>query len=285
MIAPPARSSARGMALLSMLLILALIVGVATALAGLGRQAVTTRAALEQRAQARLLAEAGIARAQFLLQEGLDRETGRAGPLRIHTEDLEPGRIVLAFRDLCGLVDLNQAPVRLLEAGLRTAGLAAQRARLLAERMHERRRESPYEHVEALAADLVDDGVSADRLHAVFTVHCRLAGLDPAAAPEDLLRHLPGLERGALEFFLERRRDDPAAPLPPLAGGAGLFAASHGLGWRVRAEGRLEAAGTTVSRTILADLWLTDRRDSPILVLDWREGTAADAGRANRAAE
>lgn len=270
----PDRHSARGMALISMLLILALLAAVAAAIAGLGGQATRSQIGLGQTIQARLLADSGIEQAMALIVEGLDTRMRRRDHLRHHEQALPPGHIRLTLQDLCGLIDLNLAPPRLLQAGLLRAGASPQRARLLAERLHTRRDERPFGDAGDLLALADEDELDPEALHTVFTAHCQLPGLDPAAAAPELLRAVPGLERGALEIFLEARDRAPDEPLPPIAGGRGLFAASHGLAWRVRAEGRHE--GRTFVRR--ADLWLSDRRDRPVIVIDWRPGHAAAGG-------
>lgn len=225
-----ARVGHRGMALVTVLWVVTLLTVIAASFAlGMRREAGITHN-LQQAAEARLLAEAGVRHAMLMLQhpdEGL-RWSGD-GQRRLVAID---GRTVyLRVRDAVASLDLNYAPREWLDSLFAQAGLedASARARVVdnvldwrdpstARRLHGDGaagyqaagleygpRNGPFPAVDELTRVLGMTPELYRRVAPVLTVHSHQLGVDPAAADRRLLEAIPGADEAVVAVFMRDR--------------------------------------------------------------------------------
>ncbi|MEX2644457.1 MAG: hypothetical protein WD270_13460 [Acetobacterales bacterium] len=295
------RSRERGAALLVVLWMLALLALVAVGLAGTARTETRLAANLVAEAESHYRAQAAAMHATLLLLD-----TARPPPPQIalagdDAPEAAPDAEVTA-RDQCGLVDINTALGGLVAALMATAGGGADAAfartqalldwrdpdryrrnrgaedddYALAGRAHGAR-DGLFEGVDELQQVLGIDHEAYDRLRPLVTVDCLAAGIDPLAAPEPLLRTLPGVPEEERQRFLSARAEwleRPDEGEPPELRGSGDYAVpslAQAFGIEVRIP-RGEDGGAAV--TWEAVVWLTGDPERPFLLRRWQRRPA-----------
>lgn len=266
------RVRARGFALIAVLWALVLLAALAAAVAGGTRtEAALTRNGTES-AIALGAAEAGVMAAVERLVASLAPGAVEGDGGQRFELELVGVPVRVALFDACGRVDLNEAPLALLEAAFAAGGF--KRPRAYADAVVERRRQRRFDS-EAVLRPLLDlDVATWRRLRPLVTVHCRQAGLDSRFAARALLERLPGIDRAVLAQLLERRAEpaDPARappPLPGLGAAESLLIGSHRLAHVVVADA-LVPGGATERLSVALALAIGSSR--PYALLDWRRG-------------
>jgi len=260
----------RGFALVAVLWALLLLGALAAAVAGGTRtEAALTRNGMDS-AIAAAAAEAGVNLA-------IERLIGMVGvgatdPDGASRFDIEvvgvPVRI--AVFDTCGRVDLNEAPLELLEAVFAGVGLTP--ARAFADRVVEHRRQRRFEVEAALRPLLeIDAGVWAG-LRDQVTIHCRQPGLDRRVVHRELLARLPGVEPQTLELLIARRSEPVdlargVQPLAPLGAAETLLLESNRFSHQIVARAAVPGGG---SETLTVLVSLVPGVARPYMLLDWR---------------
>lgn len=228
----------RGVVLVIVLWIIALLAVMAGGFAYSMRIETRLAASMVDRAQARALAEAGIA---YALAWQLDPETPQQWPPNGDERDWTFGGARLRIRtiDASGLVNLNTAEPELLKALLAAAGLDARDQDRLAAAIQEQRnptqqnrldakpqtagpglrsRPSGFESIEDLQQIPGMIPVIYDRLTGLVTVFSEHRGVNPELAPVPVLRALGLDERAAADYVETRTRaavgGQPPSPLP-----------------------------------------------------------------------
>jgi general secretion pathway protein K len=237
-----------------------------------------------QMAQADMAAEAALARAVLAL---VDRRPERRWRVDGIPQDFAFAGVKMrvAIQDELGRIDLNQADQSLLVGLFRSAGLGAQAAMSLVDKILDWRDESPGRRVngakdrEYRAAGLAygprnGPFQSIDELKLVMdmtpelfervapalTVYSGRQFLDPQFAPREALLALPGMTTSAVSTHIAARANqaragmiDPAIPL-------------NGRAFSIRTD--LPSAGGTQVRE--AVIRLSDHPLQPYWVLSWR---------------
>lgn len=219
------------------------------------------------------------------------------------------GRVRLQMLDEAAKVDLNAAQDKLLQALLVAAGLEQDAAAHMADVIMDWRdadevrrfqgaeaedyrltsrnfgpRNKPFYAIEELQTVLGMTPTLYQRLVPWITVHSRQPGINPRLAPAELLRRLPGMDRQAVENYLQARaqpntepatstqgRIAAAPPLPPLPAPPGIsFTSSAQRSVGVHAEAML---GDDAATAIDAVIGLGGGRQ-PLTVYRWHESTA-----------
>jgi general secretion pathway protein K len=292
-----ATASSRGLALISVLWITGLLAVMAASFASSTRTEARLARNQEENAKAEALADAGIHRAAFRLLD-LDPETawrpGRGG----YGFALGEGEVRVQIEDEDGKIDLNGAPLELLEGLLTALGLHEPEAQAMADRIGDFR--DPDAEPEPLGAEdptYLEAGLgrgAADRpfgaesellrvlgmtrelyelMRPNVTVHSGADGVDPTRAPMAVLQALPGMTPALLEAMLATA----AAPDPLLALESeslppdlqAYLLPSREVIYTVRALGRTAAGGNFVREAVIE---LGASQDSPFLVHAWRRG-------------
>lgn len=254
----PQRSA--GVALISVLVVIALLAVLASATAVRVRSEMQLAANLIAAAQAHSAAEAGVQLALHRLAEGSAQSRWQADGA-VHEIRLGEALIRLVLEDEAGKVDLNNAPQRVLEK-LLTAELA--------ERIVERRKEAAFETVDALQQI---PGMSPQLFRAArpaLTVHSRQPGVLAAAASRQVLLAIPGSDAREVDGYIEQRvrnRQEGLEPPPVPSAERGYLVRNGNATISVHAHARLSGAAGQL--TAILDL----RRPgigAPFRVLDWR---------------
>jgi general secretion pathway protein K len=291
-----ALSRERGIALVVVLWTLALLTVIASGFAYTTRVESTLAANSVERAQARSLAEAGIAYAALDLFRAPQWRRLRpdGSPYRWHLGGQE---VVISVRDVAGLIDLNMASRDLLGGLLAAAGVIDERQRLalldaiedwrdpdddprpygaedkdyLAEGLPYDAKDAPFESVIELQQVLGMSPELYQRLENALTVFSEQEGIDPTVAPMEVLQAIPNVDLNMVEAYLMEREERQAVgeppPLLPALGGGSLSEAA-GLAYSVRAEAKITGGGSAVIKAVLSP---NPEGQSPYSVLEWRE--------------
>lgn len=285
-----------GFALLLVIWVLAILAVVAAGFAASTRSETRLARNLFEAAQARALAEAGIARGTAAVIETDPRARWRADgtpyPLRF-----DGGEVSVRIEDEDGKIDLNMAPPAML-AGL-CAELALEDAvcDALVDGVTERRRaaappeppsfnglrfgappvpdrqDAAFSTVEELRQIPGLDAASFAKLRPFVTVYAQSEPVDPTVAPREVLLAIPGIDPGAIDRFLAQR--DTAATtnngfvIAPTLPGADAYAAPGQLhAATIIAEAHSETGAAFTRRAVIT---LTGQPLAPVQVQEWRQ--------------
>jgi general secretion pathway protein K len=246
---------------------------------GLGRSSTTGSTLVFHQieaSRAEALADAGIALAVLgLLDE--DREWAWRADAGERVVAFAGAELRIRIRDEHGKLDLNSAPLDLIEALLRSRGLSTDAARAVAAAIDEHSLPAgplggPFVQLGQLR---LVPGITPELYAAVrpaLTVHTGSPGVDPYHAPPVLLDALPGLDAGL------RARVRAAAGTPDDALGAELEAAiGEYLFWSPETHLTIAVEARTASGAAFvreATLEITASTDLSLAVRDWRRGEA-----------
>lgn len=284
-----------GFALVLAMLVLLVLGAIAAGFAHSLRGHMRETAALAARAEAELLADAGV---ELALLDLLEVREGRSRQLRFPIGKatacaIGDGSIEVVVGDESGRVDINAAGGELLTlllagTGAPPAAAAAMAAAILDHRdaddatrdggseLAEYRaagnrdgpKNAPFDSVDELAQVLSLDAKALARIRPFVTVHSGSAGLTPEAAEPELLAALLAASpqpavRGADRRSLQAgfRRVFPQ-----------LVTVTPSRSFRVRATARMRGAAFSREAVIV----LSTSRSRPYLVRDWRQVAAAD---------
>jgi general secretion pathway protein K len=287
------RDGERGIALLVVIWVLALLAILIVGFSGDARTELLVARNHYESASARAIADAGVSLAIFgILDPAPEAQWPADG--RVREVSYAEGTIRIRIQDEGGKIDVNAAPPQLL-AGLlsTTGGLPAGDADNLAQaidayRQAQQQADAPASGRGALrtmvrrqanAFRVIEDlrlvpGITReiyDRIAPFVTVYSGVGDIDPLTAPPEVLRSLPGVNAGEVEAFLAARAQQGPIPgqLPPLNGPVGGSLAHRVLqNATVLAEGKT-ANGTTFTRAAVVSL--SADPTAPYSILSWRQ--------------
>lgn len=295
---PPPRLpvTERGVALVLVLWVVALLAVIAGSFVYGARTSALTAGNLVAVAKARALADAGIHRGLYELgKPATDAERWLANG-REHALDLEGATIRVVMRDESAKIDLNQANDVLLKGLLRSAGLDDEAANQLLDAILDwrdpddlaRPQGAERDRYEALglpyiptnaAFRTVDEllqviGVTPEihrRLAGALTVHSRLPGINSTLAPRQVLLALPDVTHEDVDAYIAQREEMLAAgqvPLPfPLASAFEVGTSAQVYNLRSIAKA---SDGTQFVREAVAKV--TQDPKQPFVFLLWLQG-------------
>ena len=301
----PARHALRptqeGFALVVVLWIVALLSVLAMSSAQSTRsETIATRNLLEL-TQVRTAADAAVIRGIFGLYQDLLQQTSLTSPIRPGSGRPRPWRfqgaaITLTAMAESGKVDLNTGDEQILYGLFRAAGANEQQALHLRDELvdykdrddnprplgAERRdylqaglgngpANAPFMRIEELLLLPSMTGEVYERLAGAVTVYSRQQGIDPAVAPDLVIRALPWLAPGVVENYLAARRlawqQGQQPPVAMLGNATPLLRPSLSQVYSIRAEATLGEARFTREAVV----YLIGSPDLPFAVLAWRE--------------
>jgi len=299
------REGERGIALLVVIWVLALLTILIIGFSGDARTELLVARNHYESASARAIADAGVSLAILgVLDPAPDAQWPADG--RVREVSYADGTIRIRIQDEGGKIDLNAAAPELLAGLLSTVGgLSAGDAGNLAQAIDAYRqaqqqadtpaagrgRLSTMVRRQANAFRVIADlrlvaGVTReiyDRIAPFITVYSGVGDVDPLTAPPEVLRSLPGINAGEVQAFLAARALQGPIPgqLPPLSGPVGGSLAHRVLqNATVLAEGKT-ANGTTFTRAAVVSL--SADPTAPYSILSWRqvqrEPAAGEAGK------
>lgn len=287
----------RGLALLTVLWMLAMLSALVIGLGTAARTETHLARNLIEAARARHLAEAGIERAVLALLDEREAASLRPDGSRGVEFRFGGGAVRATVADECGKIDINTGWGELLRGAMHVAGPGGRdsdaltdaildwrdpddqrRPRGAERREYERAnlpgpRNAPFAAVEELQQVAGMTPEIYRKLEPMVTVSCLQAGIDPRVAPAGALRALPGVRDREVEEVLAARRrsldrNDPL-PDPTLTGIQRYAVQSTGLAYSVQSEARMD--GGAVVR-IEALIWLTPDGERPYALVGMREG-------------
>lgn len=300
-----ARAGGRGIALIAVLWLVLLLSVIAGSLLMLTRTELGLSRNLMLAAQARALAEGGVHLAAHALlnPDPAARWIADGRPYRV---EMETGNLEIAVQDVAGLIDLNAAPPELLAGLFQAAGIDADEADTLADRLADWRDPDDERRPKgAEAGDYDTDGPEIrvgnapfltpdeaqrvpgmtaelwNRVAPAFTVYSRRPGVNPSTAPRLALIAVPGIDETIADEIIATRE---AAAGEPVSGRVTVAAALASLipaparryttGGRgnvlaIRSWATLTGGGEYVQQAVIE---LTARSDPPWRIHAWRPG-------------
>lgn len=291
------RSRERGIALVSVLWLVALLAVIASSFSVSTRTEVLLARNQIDSTQARYVAEAGI---QLGILQLLDPNRQKAWPADGSAQEFTLGEVQvrIAIQDETGKIDLNMAPAELLVGLLQSVGVEAAERDRLADAILDWRdtddlrsangaeakeyeaaglpygpKNATFDSVEELERVIGMTPAVYRKLQASVTVNSQRAAINPAAAPRSVLVAIPGMSAELADAYLALRREDYAqrlpAPPPPAAGGVYL-AEGSGVAYSVRADA-LMPGGARAGIEAMVSLG-EGSLGRPYSVLAWKEG-------------
>jgi general secretion pathway protein K len=274
------RARQRGIALVLVLWVMALLAVMVVGFAGDARTELKLARNQADAAQARAIADTGVSLA---LLSVLDNNEDTAWRIDGATHSLAygDGAISVSVQDEGGKIDLNLAPPALLAGLFRTLGIADPEA--LAAAIQEWRRQhgaeaadeplartGPFLALEQLRAVPGVTAAAYARAAPFLTVYTRRDRVDPLTAPAEVLLSLPGARPAEVDAFLAAR--DRLGPVPgglPALNGIGDFIAHAGLEVvTITAEGRTASGARFIRQAVVS---ASARGGAPYQILAWRQ--------------
>ncbi len=281
-----ARSGERGIALVAVLWILALL---ATLVLGFVVEARTTLRITHndgESAKARSIADAGVTLAILGVFDPAPAVQWR-GDGSVHTLRYGDGTIRARIEDEHGKLDVNDAPIAALRNLFHTLGAAdadqiagaieAQRRAIRAKADPTGSESRPPPPAFRVLDDLRNlPGMTRElyeRLPDFVTVYSGQGTVDPQTAPPEVLRSLPNISEAQVEAYVAARTG-PGGASGTAISGQQLLPASPLLVFTVVSEGRTVHGTVFVRRAVVT---LTGVPDAPYRFLAWRQGQRDDA--------
>ena len=290
----------RGIVLVGVLWVIALLSIVAVGMSVSMRNEVRLAGNLVAAAQARHAAEGGVQLALLGLLATSEERGWQAGDV-VREFAIGTSEVRVRLTNESGKIDLNAAPEGLLDALLLVVGVAPETRRQIVDAIADWRdaddsarpagaedeeyavagkpygaKDGPFESVDEL--QLVK-GVTPPLYRALrpaLTVHSRLARVNPAAAPRLVLLALLDGNDAEVDQYMAQRAVNLRArqPAPPFPATGGLYVASSSSPtFSVHAHARIGNEATALANAIV-DLRNRDK-DYPLKIRDWRrEGDA-----------
>ncbi len=218
----------RGMALPLVLMLLILAGALTTLLLRDARRGLDGARLMEARARAEARIDAA------LLQTGLDLAAGRGVPNSLADAGIAQRDVRIRLQDLSGRIDINLAPMELLENLFRQAGVdgAERLVQAIVHRRRQRRLLPPFLNLEELLGLPGMDKASFRRLAPFLTTLSGVAGIDPRWARAEVLAAIPGIGKGRAQRYVDEGRRD----MRLIEAGRPYFITTPGRAYRVVAE-------------------------------------------------
>lgn len=255
-----------------------------------------------ERAQARALAEAGVAYAALtLLEARRSQTTDSYWPVDGSAREWSfgPGRVSIKVMDAAGRIDLNTGHRELWKGLLLSAGVENSRVEELLDALEDWRdpddekqlngaerqdylaagrswgpKNAPFESVEELRQVLGMTPAVYRRIKPAVTVFSGQAGIDPAAASDSVLRALPGIDPAVIDDYLALRAEQvtQGLPPPPLPVTGPYLSQSKRVAYHIHVAARLDNGSAFSSETVIKTGGDNQSRELPYRQLVWREG-------------
>ncbi len=291
---PPKRSRERGVALVLVLWVLALLTVLMVGFAGGARTELQLARNQWQSAQARAIADYGVAAVLLNLLDSAP-ETRWHADGQPHSLSYDGGTVQVSVTDEAGKIDLNAAPDELLLGLFRTLGLdeaeAGQLVGAIAQWKRLRHAESGDDDRNVPSRPLRGDGpfLAVEELRGVagvtpavydlvspfLTVYSYRPQIDPLTAPIEVLRSLPGAKPAEVDAFVAARtRLGPVPGALPALNGVGDLVGHTALRTVTITAAAKTDGGTRFTRS--AVVALVGRPEAPYLFLAWRRVRRSD---------
>lgn len=285
----------RGMALLLVLWVIVLITVIASSfLLSAGTEAMTARNMIDT-TRARQAAEAGLHRVAYELRNP-DPNTRWVGDGRSYDVRLDDIELSIQLWDETGKVDIGQADAALLLRLFQSTGMDVQRAEALAnavidwrdpddlmtepggaeQRQYEQAdlsygpRNRPFETLSELQQVLGMDYELYLELEPAITINSYRPQPNPAFAPAEVLRLLPGFEGMDVEAFIMLRQQAALGVPVMLPDGTPLIPQGGGLTYTVQSRATLPS-GAHASFEATIQMGAGGIAGRPFRVLRWRD--------------
>lgn len=281
----------RGMVLVIVLWIVTLLAVMAGGFAYSMRVETRLATSAVERAQARALAEAGVA---YALAWQLDPEAQKQWPPNGDPREwtLGGGRLRIEVTNASGLVNLNTADAELLKILLKTAGMDTGDQDRVVEAILDWRgnpgdqqmfhgagsaapgpKSAPFESLDELEQISGITRELYERLTNIATVYSYHYGVNPGLAPVQVLQAL-GLDEPIIADYVQTRARAIAdgSPPPPLQSdtGSAFFSQSRSSVYHIAVMAETESGTAVIVKAVLDTQGGTAGRDSRLL--SWREG-------------
>jgi len=295
------RSTQRGVALVLVIWLAALLTVVAASFAFSARTDALVIRNSASMARAEAAADAGVMRAVFESYRIDNAPEAWRRDGRAHDWAFEGAAVRIEMRDESARIDVNTASDSLLRGLLVSVGLADDEANRLVDAIADwrdpdslkrmngaeesdyeaaglgyRPANAPFQAIQELQLVL---GMRPDiyrRIAPMITVYSRQTGISTSAASRDVLLAIPGITPEVVDAYLARREEALAnrRPAPPMAEAGPYASPPSAQVTSIRTEAKLED-GTVFVRDAVALLRPVPRR--PVTFLAWRVAPTVEA--------
>jgi general secretion pathway protein K len=291
----PRSSAQQGFALLVVIWVLALLAVLATGFSAATRSEVRQANNLLENARARTTADSGVALAIVgFLDQNPATQWATDGAKR--TIAFEGGTVTVSIQDEAGKVNLNAAPVELIDGLLAILGFDSDVRTLFIGAILDRRKESATTSPNGWGRGLGDGndrssptsvsfrtldevraltGISRkayDRIVPFVTVFSQTARINPLTAPREVLLALPGVKSGEVDAILAARtalaEGRTSVPMPLLTGVERFAGRTTLKAVSITATARTKSGAVFARRTVTL---LSGSPDHPYETLEWRQ--------------
>lgn len=289
------RQQQHGIALVIVLWIITLLAIMAGSFAYSMRTETTLAVHAVEQARARALAEAGIAFAALNLLITPDPEDPWPIEGSVREWTFGQGVAQISVIDAAGKIDLNNGKRELLVGLLESAGVAADEAVALVDKIEDFRdaddatrlngaedddyeaagllagaKDAPFERVDELMQVLGMTPALYQQIAAALTVFSRQPGVNPEAASAQVLYAIPDVDAQLIDDYLQLREqalaeDQPLPPAPPLGA---YLARKKGIAYHVTIDAVLQSGAKTVVEAVIAR---RRRPEQAYSISSWRE--------------
>ena len=275
-----ARRRQRGIALVLVLWVMALLAVMMVGFASDARTELKLARNQADAARARAIADTGVSIALLNVLDNTEETTWRLDG-ETHRLVYGDGTISVSVQDEGGKIDINLAPPALLVGLFRTLGIAEAEALAGAifdwRRQHggeasegARSRNGPFLALEQLRAVPGMTPAAYERAAPFLTVYTGRDRIDPLTAPGEVLRSLPGARPAEVDAFLAAR--ERLGPVPgglPALNGIGDLIAHAGLQVvTITSEGRAAGGARFIRQAVVT---ANARGGAPYQILAWRQ--------------
>lgn len=291
------RLQQRGIALVIVLWIVALLSVIAASLAYSMRTETALATHTVERAQARALAEAGV---MYAIVQVLNRTDTAKWPMDGSEREWRfgPGIVRIRTIETAGMIDLNFANRGLLEGLLVSAGTVEEERTALLDAIEDWRdrdnlrhlhgaeaddyraagralgpKNAPFESVEELQQVLGMTPQLYRKIAPALTVFSNREAINPTFAPPEVLGGVPGLDPETVAQYVAMREQNaiqgqPPSPLPVEAEAADYISYNSVGAYHISAQGLLDTGAQATVEAVITRGGMTNQ---PFTLLSWRE--------------
>lgn len=294
----PVRSSQRGIALILVLWVAALLTVIAGSFAYAARTDMTVLGNQAARARAEAAANAGVERAVFEAFKPINSAGRWQQDGREYSFVLGEARVRVGVMDESAKIDVNSASPALLKGLFLSVGVEDQEATRLVEAIQDwidpdslsrangaeeeayksaglkqRPANAPFQLLEEVRLVFGMTGDLYRRIEPMITIYSRQPGVNLTIAPREVLLAIPGVSAEQVDAYIALRQAAISAnqPVPPFPQAVAFAAVPNNIAVQIRSEA--EIGDARYERVAVVKIIPDPRR--PYAVMSWKEGRSA----------
>ncbi|CAH9014772.1 general secretion pathway protein GspK [Candidatus Nitrosacidococcus sp. I8] len=266
-----------GIALVIVLWVITLVAVIASSFTYTVRVETNLVTHLTEQAEARALAEGGVAYAAFDLQRPMGRQFTPDGT--IYSWLIDNNVVAISIQDVSGLIDINTGNVNLFIGLLITIGIPNQEVFPLIDKIKDWTdpdnirqpqgaesqdyiaaglshgpKNGPFENIIELQQILGMTSELYQQIAPFVTIFSKQGGINPSVAPPEVLMAIPGTTPDLIESYIQARetRKLQGQSPPVLPTGAEFQGLNGGQTYKIRSEVEIINGGSAIAEAIIS---------------------------------